>query len=440
MNLKGKRFVTRAYNLLLIDSIFGWMSGTFFILKALEYVSYEELGILLAVQFTVQIIIDYPTGTVGDWIGQKYVYASALLFFSTGFFIFALAKSFDLHLIAFILLGIANAQNSGAWRAWYDNNYKLYFPEDEERNLYALIAGKARSLFLVCQGAATIIGGFLVIIIGRATMFFLVSITDGLLIIIFLIYMQDNPIIQRVKPKIGEYFHLLGEGISFSFKHRYFRVILLGTLITNVAVTIWANFLLFPFYESYAKTDSSIGLFRAILFIESAFFAWIAASIAARVTKKSVSTIYTILSSTVLPLWYFLLIGVYLFVPPSETFQILPLVLLVIVWVVSHFGYPLVSLLLQRIYLDIIPDNNRTSIYSLIPALTSLINIPVMIIGGIIVEHTSFVIVTSIIMSLCIIGGIISGLAVYFYGKEKSTAFFSKYSIVVDAELGRFLL
>ena len=419
LNEEAKRFITKAYNFLLLDSVVGWMTGTFFILRALEYLSFNELGFLLAIQFSIQLVTDYPTGAIGDWIGQKWVYGSSLVFFSLGFFIFSIADSFILFLIVFILLGFASAQISGAWNAWYDNNFKLYAPEDDERQIYSLIVGKSNSLFLACQGAAIILGGFLAVTIGRSTMFLIHALSDGSLFFVVLKYMQDHPNIQRVKPNIREYFHLLGKGISYSVQHKYFRIILIGTMITNVGITIWSNFLLFPFYESYTKTDDMIGLFRASLFFSGAFFAWIAASVSKRLNQEKACNLYAIFSVTSIPIFFWLIMSLYFVIPPTDTFQLLPLIILEIVWIINHFGYSLVLILIQRIYLDIIPDENRNSIYSLLPTITAFISIPVMFFGGVAIDLISFAEVTFLIGLLGLIGGFISGLAIFRYGQKE---------------------
>jgi hypothetical protein len=37
------------------------------------------VGFLAIIQMAIQTALDYPTGALGDWIGQRYVIASALL-------------------------------------------------------------------------------------------------------------------------------------------------------------------------------------------------------------------------------------------------------------------------------------------------------------------------------------------------------------------------
>ena len=44
------------------------------------------VGVLVVIQMITQTLLDYPTGAVGDWIGQRWVIASAQLCFAVSFF------------------------------------------------------------------------------------------------------------------------------------------------------------------------------------------------------------------------------------------------------------------------------------------------------------------------------------------------------------------
>ncbi|MHA2222950.1 MAG: hypothetical protein ACXAAO_12960, partial [Candidatus Thorarchaeota archaeon] len=44
------------------------------------------VGTLVVVQMVVQILLDYPTGAIGDWIGQRYIVSSAAVSYAIAFF------------------------------------------------------------------------------------------------------------------------------------------------------------------------------------------------------------------------------------------------------------------------------------------------------------------------------------------------------------------
>jgi len=45
------------------------------------------VGVLVVIRIAVQTLLDYPTGGIGDWIGQRYIIASALLCYALAFFL-----------------------------------------------------------------------------------------------------------------------------------------------------------------------------------------------------------------------------------------------------------------------------------------------------------------------------------------------------------------
>ena len=48
------------------------------------------IGVLVIIQLSVQTLLDYPTGAVGDWIGQRWVISSAYICYAVGFYLSSL--------------------------------------------------------------------------------------------------------------------------------------------------------------------------------------------------------------------------------------------------------------------------------------------------------------------------------------------------------------
>ncbi len=83
------------------------------------------VGVLVIVQLLINTLLDYPTGALGDHIGQRYVIAAALFCYSAAFMLTAsitVESSFYVFLTIYILMGIGSSQESGAFDAWFDNN------------------------------------------------------------------------------------------------------------------------------------------------------------------------------------------------------------------------------------------------------------------------------------------------------------------------------
>ena len=69
------------------------------------------VGVLVTVQLAIQTLLDYPTGAIGDWIGQRYVIASALLCYSAAFFLTAQVAPdtpFTIFLVIYALFGLGS--------------------------------------------------------------------------------------------------------------------------------------------------------------------------------------------------------------------------------------------------------------------------------------------------------------------------------------------
>ncbi|MFX0091286.1 MAG: MFS transporter, partial [Candidatus Hodarchaeota archaeon] len=99
------------------------LSSSFIIIFYLNYISFSELGLLLAF-FTIAItIFDYPTGTLADTIGTKKVLFLAYSTLGISLTILFLSNTFFGFLIAQFLSGFGYAQLSGTLEAWYINNY-----------------------------------------------------------------------------------------------------------------------------------------------------------------------------------------------------------------------------------------------------------------------------------------------------------------------------
>ena len=100
------------------------LSNTFFILYVIDLTNYTQAGFIISVMLLVQILTDYPSGSLGDYIGQRWLLIFANIFFAGACFLLAFAESFPHLLIMAAILGLGNAQNSGTLETWIDNNYK----------------------------------------------------------------------------------------------------------------------------------------------------------------------------------------------------------------------------------------------------------------------------------------------------------------------------
>ena len=169
---RSNNLVKRSLFLGIIAQFAFMISSTFYVLFVLDIVNYELLGTLLAVQFLVQAILDYPTGVLADWIGQRWVMVFAYFSYSISFYLLSIATTFEALVIVYAISAIGSSQESGTWGAWFDNNYKVSTEgKDDERKIYRLMQSRMEMLIQISASFVFIIGGFLATYFGRPIIF-----------------------------------------------------------------------------------------------------------------------------------------------------------------------------------------------------------------------------------------------------------------------------
>jgi len=157
------------------------ISTTFYLIFVAEslgnnnfIVGMTYVGILVIVEMAIQTLFDYPTGVIGDWIGQHYILATAYLTYAIAFSLVSTVTTtspFILLVLIYSLMGFAGSQQSGAIDSWFDNNWRVSMPEDEGRKEYGVFLGKLGMLFWLTNILILIPGGILATVFGRPWVF-----------------------------------------------------------------------------------------------------------------------------------------------------------------------------------------------------------------------------------------------------------------------------
>jgi len=402
-----------------IMSILGPLASFTFVLSTTFYVIYiaEALGggpgmylqgmglvgTLVVVQMLVQTLLDYPTGAIGDWIGQRWIVASAGLCYAASFYMvsFVTTTTPFLYLIGiYVLTGLAQSQQSGAWAAWFDNNYRVAMPGDTDRKQYGVFWGRMGMLMGVVATASLIPGSIMAVVISRPWVFQFQAILAVVLAIMSFILVKDFPEVEAERegrPDMKEYVSILKGGVSFLFKYPYVRYIVIGGMMATSSIMVWGNLILFPMYFIYLITDVAVASFRTFLFVPGIFaqersgiwsrrfepkkwiprfrliqtcgfvFFWVFATImylfpAADVNSANIVSIF----------WPFT--GVEILTLPVD--NILPITLIFLTFTMTSFFGGFAEILTQRVLLDVIPNRIRNSMYSLSPTIATLFAIP----------------------------------------------------------------
>ncbi|MGY5854260.1 MAG: MFS transporter [Candidatus Thorarchaeota archaeon] len=384
------------------------ISSTFymiFIAEALGGGDYIQglglVGTLVVIQMAVQTLLDYPSGAIGDWIGQRYVIAVGNFCYGISFFMVSLVTSATpfVYLIAiYVLQGFAQSQISGAWGAWFDNNYRVAQPGDEDRTQYGAFWGRTGMVMQIVSTADLIPGGILAVTIGRAWVFQMQSIGAIVFSLLVLRLIKDFPEVEAMReerPSMSEYVNLLSSGVKYLFKHPFIKYLVLGSMLAVSTIMVWGNLILFPMYFSYLLTDVAVAGYRTVLFLPGVVTQERSGIWSKRFEPKKWIPRFRLVQACGF-LFFFIFALIMLVFPPIndgvffslmipftaiELFQFpianaVPIILIFSTFSVTLFFGAFADILTQREMIDVIPNKIRNSMYSLSPTIATLFAIP----------------------------------------------------------------
>jgi MFS family permease len=414
------------------------MSSTFYMIFVADALGGGEgmfleglglIGILVIIQLAVQTLLDYPTGAVGDWIGQRWVISSAFVCYALVFFLTSLltpTTPFAFFILLYVVMGIAASQESGAWMAWFDNNYRVAMPDDSDRKEYGVFLGRSGMIIQISATVILIPGSILAAVFSRQWVFQLEAVACVFFAILILRFVQDFPEVSeaRKRPTMSEYTNLLKSGVSFLFTDSFVKWFIIGgTLVTSVII-VWGNLILFPFYFLYLITDVGVATFRTILFVPGVFSEERSGVWSRRFDPQKWIPRFRILQTCGF-LFFLLLALVMVVLPPitegaiiveillpftdivimeiPQTF-ILPLVLLLCTFILTGLFGGFSNILTQRLLLDVIPNRIRNSIYSLMPTVAMMLALPQIVIIGFTIQNFGFPVSLVICATISLVG------------------------------------
>jgi MFS family permease len=347
------------------------------------------VGNLAFVQSVVQLVLDYPTGGLGDWIGQRWILLTAFLCIGAALFYTAIATTLIEFLLIYILQGIGFAQLSGAFGAWWDTNYRAV-ADDPDRSVYSVIMGKVGMIFQIASTLSLIPGAILADLISRQSVFLLqggLSIFIGIACVTLL---RDYPEVAANRPRrsMREYYNVLKEGLKFSVSSKFVFFFLIGIVIAYSTFSVWGNLILFAIYYSFLYEQKAVALFRTLLYIVGVISLERAGVWTRKLNPARWIAIFVFLQSGG-ALFYFAFALITATLPsllvngavvpfPLMFFQ-LPAIIVCLTFVFTGIFDGAVNVVQQRLILDLIPDRTRNSLYSLFPTLTLIFAAPQLI-------------------------------------------------------------
>ena len=383
-----------------------YLGNSFIILACIDLFGFASAGLLMAELFTAQFLTDYPTGSLSDYIGQRYVLLLSLIFLSIGYFIISSFQTIELYIIAVLFIGIGFGQFSGSFESYLDTNYKITVGElDQDRKVYGFMYQRIQTIGSLCISLSFIVGGYISTNYSRNSIFALESAFLILLIpfIIFLLQDIKPKIVTRKNSIIGEYLNHFCGGIKFLFSSKKTVFLFLGLAFENAASGIWISLLLIPLYFGYTGSDEGVGTLRALIFAIGSFIAIATSKMNRWISNKNLgflSLVYNVL-------FYFLVLSMLTIIPLTNHFNPIGciVVFLVMIMTVNVLGR-LYDTLTQRVLSVIVPSEKRNSIYSLLPSIALILQIPLLSVIGFEVQKFSIINGVIILLIISLIGSV----------------------------------
>ncbi|MFW9958276.1 MAG: MFS transporter [Candidatus Odinarchaeota archaeon] len=374
------------------------------------------LGVLAAIEMITQTILDYPSGALGDAIGQRWVIAIGNSLYGVVFFMvsFVTPTTPFLYLVAiFVLQGLAQSQISGAWGAWFDNNYKVAMPKDKDRKQYGVFWGRMGMIAQIASTAALIPGSILAVAFQRPFVFQLQAIGAVFFALLVLRYIRDFPEVEALRkqrPSMSEYTSLLKEGVTYLWKTPFVKYLVLGSMLAASAISVWGQLILFPLYYSYLITDVAVATYRTAAFIPGVAANERSGIWSQKFEPKKWIPRFRLLQACGFVFFLVLALIMFVFPPVGDAAQmvtimwpftslvlieiplqhIVPIVILFSLFTITMFFGGFAEILTQRVLLDAIPSRNRNSLYSLQPTILLILATPQIAILGWVIPIMGF--------------------------------------------------
>ncbi|MDF1541149.1 MAG: hypothetical protein P1Q69_19785, partial [Candidatus Thorarchaeota archaeon] len=302
--------------------------------------------------------------------------------------------------LIYAAMGLGRSQESGAWEAWFDNNYRVAMPHDKDRKMYGVMLGRMGMLFQIVSTVVLLPGAWLALLYGRTWVFTIQTVASLILVIVIIATMKDFPEAEAIRKEqriqSGGYFQILRDGFEFLWSHPFITFFIIGDVIIFATGTLWWQLLLFPLYFSYLITDVAVAAYRTINFVPLVVAQERGGIWSKRFDPKTWIPRFKLLQG--IGFVFFILLALNLLIFPAPTgvveiaalyfpftnvpiiemplVSVIPMVILLVIFTLTDFFAAFANILTQRVMIDVIPNRIRNSMYSLKPTLAIIVAIP----------------------------------------------------------------
>jgi MFS family permease len=327
-----------------------------------------HITILLAMYSIVKIIFEIPSGAFADRFGRKNTLILANLIGALAFIFLILRRDFTDIMIFYLLFGLCNTLQSGAYEAFiYDNMKKLEIAKDYAKHSARQMAASNMFFALSALFAAYLIKfGYNTVIISTIFTTFISNI------LITLTIEDTHKSDKNISKLSNDYWKILKKGFIYSFKHTTIFKFIIFVVLMNAFIYIIKNYFelflfhitnnlqMVPLLIAIESIIASLGQFFLIGYVQ---------------TKKIVFTI----SITVVNLILALALFVFYSFPIS-------FILIVLFWITRAIYGPVLGSKKQLL----IPSKIRATVTSVEGFLLGIAGVIYLLLFGKIVEMTSY--------------------------------------------------
>lgn len=217
-----------------------------------------QLSLLVAIQHTLQMIVEIPSGAIADLLGRKNTISLGLFFGIVSSIIILFASNFWHFFLSFACTGIMDSLISGAEEALQYDSLK----QDNVQKFFKEVYGKAYILLQSGIVIGTLTGGFMYKI-HPLIPFILHLAAVAVAFIASRFYIE--PTLDSYKFSLKSYFTQLKEGIGAVFKTEELKLISLFFII--IGGVTWASQSYFNtnFLTVIIQDDSIRGVIQSII-------------------------------------------------------------------------------------------------------------------------------------------------------------------------------
>lgn len=183
-----------------------------------------EILLLQSIYSIAIVLLEVPTGTIGDYFSKKLSITSGIFIVSMGLLVYSFGNSFLIFLIAEIMCGLGSALISGSDKALLHHSLKKI----GRGNDYKKISGRIRSIAMFGVTLAGILGGF----IAKYSLNLTILVSSISTFIAFIISCTIYDDKKKEKSEKKESFKkILFTSIKLSKEHKLLRWVLLYSAI-----------------------------------------------------------------------------------------------------------------------------------------------------------------------------------------------------------------